>query len=253
MLRAPNISTPHGFSARSGGVSGGVYASARGEGGLNMDGRAVGGCQDTPQNVTENRLRLLRELGPSAGGWQLSLLEQVHGHEVLMITAASARQHAPLPQADAQVSAERGVLLGILTADCFPVLLYDPQARVVGAAHAGWRGAAARIAARTVRAMQQLGARPERLQAAIGVGICEAQYPVGEEVQRAFSEAGLSDFVRGGHADLAGANASALREAGVPAAHIWRAGGCSTAPDFYSYRRDGGRTGRMLAVIGMPA
>lgn len=260
MLTAPNISAPHGFSTRSGGVSLGVYAMPETQagneaggpntGGLNMDEREVGGVQDSPEAVQENRRRLLAALG---GGWQLSLLDQVHGTQVLTVGAGQARQHAPLPQADAQVSSESGVLLGIMTADCFPVLLHDPVAGVVGAAHAGWRGTAGHIAARAVAAMQALGADPERIQAAIGVGICAAQYPVGEAVVQALQDAGLGEYVQGGHADLSAANAQVLRQAGVSQAHIWQAGGCSTQPEFYSYRRDAGRTGRMLAVIGLRA
>lgn len=259
MLIAPNIATPHGFSTRLGGVSGGVYAAGGAGGlnvgGLNMDSRAMNGEQDDPAHVSENRRRLLAALGDSGtpAGWQLSLLSQVHGSAVLTISAATAASGHDLPAADAQVSAEGGVLLGIMTADCFPVLLHDPIAGVVGAAHAGWRGTAARIGARTVEAMQALGARPERIQAAIGVGICAEQYPVGPEVVTAMQQAGLSRYVQQEHADLAGANAAALQDAGVPAAHIWQAGGCSTEPQFYSYRRDAGRTGRMLAVIGMRA
>ncbi len=268
MLSASTLTAPHAFSIRPGGVSLGEYAavglvgSERNAGGLNMDGRQVAGLQDDPANVAENRHRLrlyLQERGAQGAlSWPLSLLDQVHGDRVITIERALAREHAPLPQADAQVSAERGVLLGIMTADCFPVLLHDPVAGVVGAAHAGWRGTAAHIAARTVEAMQALGAVPHRIQAAIGVGISTPCYPVGAEVVQAMDEAGLGEHLHANnrksaiHADLAGANAASLRRAGVPAGHIWQAGRCSTEPEFYSYRRDNGRTGRMLAVIGLP-
>jgi len=114
-----------------------------------------------------------------------------------------------------------------------------------------------RIAARTVEAMVERGADPARIRAAVGPGICGERYPVGEDVARPFREAGLGEFVleRGAalHLDLAGANRAVLLAAGVRPEHLWVSGRCSTEPDFYSYRRDAGRTGRMWAVIGLPA
>ena len=129
-------------------------------------------------------------------------------------------------------------------------------AGVVGAAHAGWRGTVGRVAARTVEAMVERGADPANIRAAVGPGICGECYPVGEDVARQFAEAGLGDFVqeRQGqpHLDLAGANRAVLLSAGVRPEHLWVSGRCSTEEDFYSYRRDAGRTGRMWAVIGLP-
>ena len=150
------------------------------------------------------------------------------------------------------MTADPNLLLAIGTADCYPILLADEEAGVIGAAHAGWRGTVGRIAERTVQAMTELGARPERVKAAIGVGICAAEYPVGEEVAQAFAEAGLGEHLSAArHLDLGAANRQVLLEVGVLPQHLWAAGGCSTGEDFYSYRRDAGVTGRMWGLIGL--
>ena len=185
-------------------------------------------------------------------------------------------------RADAQVTNRSGVLLAVATADCYPVLLEDPEAgtleagapgkrvpgdgapedavpgngavgaAVLGAAHAGWRGTAGNVVGQTVQAMVRLGARPERIRAAVGPGICAAQYPVGGEVVSAFEQAGLGQFVQGGHLDLRAANLHLLLRAGLSPKHLWASGRCSTESQFYSHRRDAGTTGRMWAVIGRP-
>ncbi|SMB95607.1 peptidoglycan editing factor PgeF [Deinococcus hopiensis] len=241
LLHAPVLSLPHAFTTRSGGVSTGVYAAST-EGGLNLDDR-----EDDPRAVAENRRRLTQALG--FGPERVARLNQVHGLEV--------REARPgVQEGDALVSAQAGLLLAIGTADCFPVLLADEAAGVVGAAHAGWRGTLGRIAARTVEAMVARGADVACIRAAVGPGICGERYPVGGDVARQFREAGLGAHVleRDGqpHLDLAGANRTALLEAGLSPESIWLSGRCSTEPDFYSYRRDAGRTGRMWAVIGRP-
>ncbi len=241
-LSAPNLLVAHGFSTRSGGVSEAPYA------GLNLDDR-----EDHPDRVRENRLRALGVLGFRPE--HAARLQQVHGHDVV-------RARAGVQTADAQVTDDPDLLLVIGTADCFPVLLEDAVAGVVGAAHAGWRGTVARIAARTVEAMVALGARPENIRAAIGPGICAEHYPVGPEVALAFERAGLGVALVPSprslhrepgpprhHLDLAAANAAVLAEAGVPAAHVWHSARCTFEPDFYSYRRDNGKTGRMWAAI----
>jgi YfiH family protein len=239
LLRAPNLGPAHAFSTRAGGVSRGAY------GGLNLDDRA-----DDPGDVAENRARLAAALGFAPA--QIARLDQVHGTEVVTARAGG------LWTGDALVTDTPGVLLAIGTADCYPLLLADAEAGVFGAAHAGWKGTLGRIGAATVRAMTALGARPERVRAAVGPGICGAQYAVGDDVARQFREAGLGEFVLDGvqasggqsHLDLAGANRAVLREAGVE--DVWVSGRCSTEADFYSYRRDAGVTGRMWAVIGRP-
>lgn len=234
LLQAPNLSVPHAFSTRAGGVSGGAYA------GLNLDDR-----EDDPQAVAENRARLARALGFDPSAW--ARLNQVHGTDVIEATEAGVWE------GDALVTHTPGLLLAIGTADCYPLLLADEEAGIIGAAHAGWKGTLGRIGERTVQAMTRLGARPERIRAAVGPGICAAQYEVGEDTAQQFGASGLGEWViRGGekpHLDLAGANRQILHGAGVR--DIWVSGRCSTEADFYSYRRDAGQTGRMWAVIGL--
>lgn len=241
LLHAPVLSLPHAFTTRWGGVSTGAYAAPDG-GGLNLDDR-----EDDSWAVAENRRRLAGALGFRAE--QVARLNQVHGTEVL-------EARPGVQEGDALVTAEAGLLLAIGTADCFPVLLADEEAGVIGAAHAGWRGTLGRIAARTVEAMAKRGADVSRIRAAVGPGICGERYPVGEGVAQEFREAGLGEHVleRSGqpHLDLAGANRAVLLAAGLHPDHLWVSGRCSTEPDFYSYRRDAGRTGRMWAVIGLP-
>ncbi|TSA82575.1 peptidoglycan editing factor PgeF [Deinococcus detaillensis] len=244
MLHAPHLNAPHAFTTRLGGVSSGVYGAPAG-GGLNLDERLIGGLQDDPASVAENRRRALEPLGFALGA--LALLDQVHG------TAVVEASPNKIQMADAHVSAEAGVVLGILTADCYPILLEDPQAGVVGAAHAGWKGSLGRIAERTVQAMQRLGARPERIRAAVGPGISAQQYAVGPEVAGKFAAAGFGTHLNGLQLDLAGVNAQVLREAGLSPQQIWLSGRCTCEPAFYSHRRDAGRTGRMLALIGVRA
>ncbi|WP_135228726.1 peptidoglycan editing factor PgeF [Deinococcus fonticola] len=235
LLYAPNLNVPHAFTTRRGGESTGAYA------GLNLDDRA-----DDPITVARNRARLAGALGFPATAF--ARLDQVHGTDV--ITAAGPGVWV----GDALVTAKPGVLLAIGTADCYPLLLADPQAGVLGAAHAGWKGTVGDIAGQVVGAMTRLGADPSRIHAAVGPGICGERFEVGEDVAEKFRAAGLGEFILQGQGrariDLAGANAFLLRRAGVT--DVWVSGRCSTEDDFYSYRRDAGQTGRMWAVIGLP-
>lgn len=235
LIHAPNLGVPHAFSTRVGGFSGGEFA------GLNLDDRA-----DDPALVQLNREQLASSLGFT--GQSVARLNQVHGTDVIRVSGPGTWT------GDALVSSAPGVLLAIGTADCYPLLLADEAAGVIGAAHAGWKGTVGDIAGKTVQAMLELGANPERIRAAVGPGICADQYPVGAEVADRFRAAGLAEFVlergTGLHLDLAGANRVLLGRAGVK--DIWVSGRCSTEADFYSFRRDAGRTGRMWAVIGLP-
>lgn len=238
LLATPHLRAPHGFTSRVGGVSLGAYA------GLNLDDR-----QDDKQAVALNRSLLANRLGFSPQ--QVSRLDQVHGTGVVLARPGAVQT------ADAQVTGQAGVLLAIGTADCYPVLLEDPEAGVLGAAHAGWRGTVGDIVGRTVQAMVVLGARPQCIRAAVGPGICAERYQVGPEVVAAFQKAGLGQFVSdrsegGRHLDLCAANLHLLKRADLLPEHLWASGRCSTEPEFYSYRRDAGVTGRMWAVIGYP-
>ena len=176
LLTSPNLSTPHGFFTRQGGVSEGIYTS------LNCGW----GTKDTPENVKENRARVAKRLGTNEA--RLLSLYQVHGDKV--ITVDSPWLPEARPQADAMVTRTPGIALGILTADCVPVLLADTKHGVIGAAHAGWRGALSGVVEATVAAMERLGARRGDIAAALGPCIGRASYEVGPEFVAGFAAAG---------------------------------------------------------------
>lgn len=181
---------------------------------------------------------------------RLLLLRQVHG-------ATVARAPWPDdPAADAAVASRPGLLLGIQTADCLPVLLVDPRRGAVAAAHAGWRGTAAGVTREAVLALLAGGSRAQDLVAALGPGIGACCYEVGEELREAFGPAG-AEFFRPGpkgrpHLDVRAANVRQLLEAGVRAEAVHQQPDCTHCrPDLYhSYRRDGGGSGRMISFIG---
>lgn len=180
---------------------------------------------------------------------RLLLMRQVHGTVVV---------HAPwegTPEADAAAADETGLVLGVATADCLPILLVDPARGAVAAAHAGWRGTAAGVAARTVEVLVAEGSRPDDIIVALGPGIGPCCYEVGEELREAF--AGGDPFFRPGprgrpHLDVRAANVRQLHDAGVPPDRIHHIDECTACrPDlYYSYRRDGPGTGRMISFIG---
>lgn len=228
-------------TCRSGGVSAAPYDDGQGGGGLNL-GIHVG---DDPAAVRRNRLLLAKHL-PSEPVW----LTQVHGNRV--VDAATV---VDVPEADASFTTQPGVVCAILTADCMPVLFCDSAAKVVGAAHAGWRGLAAGVLENTVAAMRQAGAT--QLQAWIGPAIGPHQFEVGEEVLAAFARLGSeSDAAfrpiagRAGKylADLPQLARWRLALAGVQQVSGGTACTVSDAQRFYSFRRDQ-VTGRMASLI----
>jgi polyphenol oxidase len=221
----------HGFFTREGGVSEGLFSS------LNVGF----GSGDAPELVAENRARAMAALDLPAD--RLVTCFQVHSPEVVVVDRRWRREDAP--RADALVTRRRGLALGILTADCLPVLLADPEAAVVGAAHAGWRGALSGVVDATVRAMVGLGAAPSRIRAALGPCIAQRSYEVGPEFPAPFLAArpGNGDFFatarREGHFlfDLAGYVERRLGDCGI--AGIQRTP-CDTVAEttrFFSYRR----------------
>ena len=225
---------------RSGGVSASPYDDGNGDGGLNL-GRHV---SDAPADVARNRRRLNRLL-PSAPVW----LSQVHGNAVV-----NAAQVTNVPEADASISTQRGVVCAIMTADCLPVLLCDAEGKVVGAAHAGWRGLAGGVLENAVAAMRQAGAG--QITAWLGPAIGPQAFEVGAEVREAFvqNQAEAADaFVAG---DIEGkyfADIYRLARLRLQTLNIDRVhgGGFCTVTDrqrFYSYRRDQ-VTGRMATLI----
>ncbi len=239
----------HCFFTRRGGVSAGLYSS------LNCGY----GSGDSPDNVRENRRRVAETFDlPEA---DLLTVHQIHSTEVL--TVGGERWTSPgAPKADALVTDRPGVVLGVLAADCAPVLLADPQARVIGAAHAGWKGALGGVVETAVAAMERLGARRERVVAAIGPCIGSASYEVGPEfpapflAQDAANGAFFRAAQRAGHFmfDLPGYLLRRIAETGVSVTstgHDTLAG----TEDFFSYRRntlDGVRDyGRGLSAIAL--
>ncbi|HZQ02300.1 MAG TPA: peptidoglycan editing factor PgeF [Reyranella sp.] len=239
----------HGFFTRRGGVSSGLYSS------LNCGY----GSGDSPDNVRENRRRAAEKfaLGPR----DLLTVHQIHSTEVL--TVAGERWESPgAPKADALVSDRPGVVLGVLAADCAPVLLADNHAGVIGAAHAGWRGALAGVVEATIAAMEKLGSRRDQMRAVVGPCIGRDSYEVGPEFPAPFlkqDEANARFFraaPRAGHFmfDLAGYLLARVGRAGVAAT----ATGHDTltgTEDFFSYRRntlEGVRDyGRGLSAIAL--
>ena len=231
----------HGFSLR------------RDEAGADFDlgRRAVAETDE----VAARRRRFLAGLGLS--GVRIVVLEQVHGPEVAVVRSPVGEGgELFVPGADGAVTAEEGTALTIRTADCAALLFFDPVAGVIGAAHAGWRPAAAGIAARTVEKMASLGAAPERIAVAVGPAVGPCCYTVGEEVIGRIPAEARPEAVRKGaggdyRLDLVALNRWWLIKAGVPAANIFSPGECTACrPEIYfSYRREGGRAGRMMALI----
>ena len=246
-VTAPGLGVRHGFLGRQGGVSDGIFAS------LN-----VGlGSSDTPENIRENRRRAVDAVAPGA---TLVTVHQVHSNTVVPVT--SAFPDAERPHADAMVTATPGLALGILTADCAPILLADAGAGVIGAAHSGWKGALYDIAGATVAAMAALGARREHITAAIGPCIARASYEVDAAYRARFIEQDAAHdafFARGKpdrfQFDLEGFVAMRLANAGVRSV---AALGIDTYPDdgrWFSYRRTTHRGepdyGRELSTIAL--
>ncbi|KQM67573.1 polyphenol oxidase [Sphingomonas sp. Leaf17] len=237
----------HGFLGRRGGVSTGLHA------GLNVGP----GSEDDPAAVAENRRRALQVILP---GTTLLTPYQVHSADAVVVTAAFADHDRP--HADALVTNRPGLALGILTADCAPVLLADRTAGVVGAAHAGWKGAIAGVTDSTIAAMETLGADRARIVAAIGPCIARTAYEVDAAFQRRFTDADPANerfFVdsRAGHHrfDLEAYVTHRLAAAGIGRVEAL---GLDTYADdsrFYSYRRSTHRSepgyGRQIAIIGM--
>ena len=221
--------TRHGFFTRRGGASSGIYA------GLNCGP----GSNDQRDAVRLNRARVAEALGVAPE--RLLSLRQVHAAEVVVAGAAGWSER---PEADAAVTSERGIALSVLTADCAPVLFADPEARVIGVAHAGWRGTLAGVLEATLAAMERLGARTARVAAAVGPTISQRNYEVGPEFFERFLDEGREHgrfFVNGPgdryRFDLPGLVLHRLRAAGIADA-AW-IGACTYAdPErFFSYRR----------------
>ncbi len=238
----------HGFFSREGGVSEGVFASLNT--GLGSD--------DEPERVAENRRRCAARLGVAPE--RLLTNYQVHSAEVIVVEGPWA--DTP-PEADGLVTKARGVAIGALAADCMPWLFVDPDARVIGAAHAGWRGALAGVLENTVAKMASIGAKPERIRAAVGPCLRPPNFQVGEDLAQAFCaqfedatqfftpdpDPGKRQF------DLVGFGAWRLRAVGLDAIEDTQLCTLSAPDRFFSYRASRKRGdpdyGRNLSAISL--
>ncbi len=266
----------HGFSTRRNGVSR-VYKGTEGTGDLNLGFTA----EDLREHALQNRALFVEAITGSVKA-KLVTIRQVHSNVVAL---ADASQVGKPCEGDGLITDTPGLLIGILTADCTPVLVADRKNKVVAAFHAGWRGTAKRIVEHGVgRMLDEFGSRPEDLVAAIGPSIGPCCYVVGEEVIAEFTSQfayasklfheiykldpagqenhalskrrrvpGDSLAAANLHLDVAGANRQQLIDAGVKARNISMVGGCTRCqPElFFSHRGSNGRTGRMLSVIGI--
>lgn len=264
----------HGFSTRSGGATAGYGGKTLNLGFTKEDRREV---------VEQNRSRFLLKIGAEERRklWPLLTLRQIHSDIVHLVRSPEPGRLI----GDGLITNVPGIALGIMTADCFPVLLVDRKNKAVGAFHAGWRGTAQRISEKGLGIMRhEFGTRPQDVWAAIGPGIQQCCYEVGEEVKSQFEsqfayadelfrEVRHSDAVREKypllfmnmrapghgdlciklHLDLREANRRQLLSAGVPNKQITALGYCTACdtPRFFSHRAEKGRTGRMMAVIGI--
>ena len=239
----------HGFFGRAGGVSSGLYRS------LNCGY----GSGDDPEAVRENRARAMKACGllPAT----LCTAYQVHSADAIVVTEPWPRDEAP--RVDAMATATPGLALAILTADCVPVLLADREAGVIGAAHAGWRGALNGVLEAAVSAMLGLGARANDIRAVIGPAIGKASYEVGPEFPAPFlardprNEDLFSPEERDGHFlfDIAGYVARRLHALGLAAVDMTGGDTCADATRFFSYRRSVHRAepdyGRNISIVAL--
>lgn len=251
-LRAPNISVPHGFSTRVGGISSISHLSS-----LNL-GQGIG---DSDQTVAENRRRFFHAaLSEDFSESRIVSAKQIHSARVLYVTERDCNRNDLA--CDGFVTDRADVALFIRVADCCPILFCDPSNHVIGAAHAGWRGSAAGIAACTVREMAKHGAKAENIRCAVGPCIHQCCFSVKEDFTEAIRpllpSSLLADCLHRDadgqfHADLLMINRYFLLEAGVSEANLQFASDCTCCnPDlFFSHRATGGKRGLMGAVIAM--
>ena len=249
VIRAVSLGeTPHGFLGRRGGISVGDVA------GLNVGF----GSNDDPEIIEGNRRLAIAAILPEAN---LATVHQVHSAQAVHVQRAWPQDERP--HADAMVTDTPNLLLGILTADCAPVLFADHQGVVVGAAHAGWRGALAGVTDATIEAMERLGSRRENIHAAVGPCIGQPSYEVDEAFRARFLDADSDNerfFVEGAagkpHFDLEAYVIHRLIAAGIGEIEALNLDTYGDSDRFYSYRRATHRReqnyGRQLSAIALP-
>lgn len=249
VIRATELGDiPHGFLGRRGGVSTGELA------GLNVGY----GSNDDTAAIYENRRRATAAVLPGA---ELATVHQIHSADVVYVERAWPQGERP--RADGMVTDRPGLLLGILTADCAPVLIADVEAGIVGAAHAGWRGALAGVTDSTIAQMENLGAARDRIRAVVGPCIAQPSYEVDQDFRERFLQSDPSNnrfFISGKsgkpHFDLPGYVVERLRSSGIVRAEIVGLDTYADADRFYSYRRathlGEADYGRQVSLIGLP-
>lgn len=245
---APKHNLQAGFSTRNGGVSRPPFNS------LNLGYNT----EDARHNVEGNRSTLARAFDLQTH--QLLTVNQVHGNDILVIDQANYDlSHFLSIESDAIVTNQPGIMIGVLVADCYPVLLFDPQQRAVAAVHVGWRGAANGLLGKTVASLQSVfGSRPENLLAAVGPGIAAHSYTVDRPVRDAF-QAGSGHWssiaketdLHQWQLDLQKSCLLQLEDAGLAANQVSVAAECTCCHRelFFSYRRDQGQTGRQMGFL----
>jgi hypothetical protein len=248
-VNAASLGVSHGFFTRRGGVSSGPFSSLN----CSLSGK------DTRGNVLENRARAARAIGAAPAG--LVGVTQVHGTDVTYVTEPWTPGNGP--RADAMVTDRPGMVLGIVTGDCAPVLFADVEAGVVGGAHAGWRGAVAGVLEATLDAMEAHGARRGRIAAAIGPCIQQSSYEVGADLRAAVLDRDPADarFFASGQRearwqfDLPGYCAARLTAAGVATTEVLPLDTLTDEARFFSHRRrtlaGGGLIGHQISLIAL--
>jgi hypothetical protein len=239
--------TAHGFLGRAGGASAGIYA------GLNIGL----GSDDDRDTIMENRRRATESLLP---GSELVTVHQIHSADVVTVTGPIALNQRP--QADAMVTDQPNLLLGILTADCVPVLFHDPQAHIIGAAHAGWKGALVGVTDNVITSMEALGADRDHIACAIGPCIAQPSYEVDAAFRTRFVEADAANaqfFATGKpdhyQFDIEAYVAARLQAAGLRKINKLGLDTYAHEDRYFSYRRSCHRGeagyGRQISLIGM--
>ncbi|MDP9130342.1 MAG: peptidoglycan editing factor PgeF [Candidatus Binatota bacterium] len=238
----------HGFTGRRGGKSVGRYA------GLNVSYRVGDDIKVVSQNVCDLKLAI----GIHDG--KIVTMQQVHGDNLIEVTDKKMKEAG---EADGMVTAENGVYLGVLTADCVPLLFIAPKQRLAAAVHAGWRGTLAGIAAKAVEFFsRRYGVGAGDLEVALGPSIGVCCYEVNDDVATplmkkwgALTTPSIAMKDGKPHINLSRLNRDILRAAGVPGTQLFQIGPCTrcAAEEFFSYRREGGETGRQIAVVGWQA
>ena len=235
----------HGFLGRRGGKSVGSYA------GLNLSLRAG----DNPQYVKDNMCDMKRAVGIHEG--RIVTMRQVHGDDIIEVTERNIKEAG---ECDGLVTREQDAYLGVLTADCVPILFVAAQEKIAAAVHAGWRGTLAAIAAKMVQLLKdRYGVSLDHVEAALGPAIGACCYEIKDDVSRPLIErwhtlakAAVEERQGRTYVDLRRLNRAILEQAGVPSRQIYTVGPCTncTPADFFSYRREKKQTGRQISFIG---